>query len=183
MGRAVLISIRPEWTCKIISRVKTIEVRKSRPKKLNSPFKCYIYQCLPKYGDWNDRDGHVIGEFVCDVIYEIDAERGKTLGEAVKGIPAYRLLRDACLTAYDLLDYLSAGENSTLEYRTGYGWHISDLWLYDQPKKLSDFKRWNRTEDNSPCAHVKFLYEPCESCKECNLTRPPQSWCYVEDMT
>lgn len=185
MGKAVLISIRPKWCYLIASRTKTIEVRKTKPK-IDTPFKCYIYQTLPKSGDWNERDGHVIGEFVCDDIYEIDAERGKTLGEAVKGIAAYRLLRDACLTAYDLLDYLSAGENSTLEYRTGYGWHISDLWLYDQPKKLSEF--------NGICSKKALTDCECESCKRlletgighCPLDwikNAPQSWRYVEELT
>lgn len=53
---------------------------------------------------------------------------------------------------------------------------------YKEPRALSDFKRANRTEENSPCAHTKWLYEPCETCKECNLKRPPQSWCYVEEI-
>ena len=63
-----------------------------------------------------------------------------------------------------------------------YGWRISNLKIYDKPKELNEFKRYNRTEENSPCAHVKWLYEPCDKCKECNLKRPPQSWCYVEEI-
>ena len=43
MSKAVLISIRPEWCKKILAGVKTIEVRKTRPK-IETPFKCYIYQ-------------------------------------------------------------------------------------------------------------------------------------------
>ena len=42
MAKAVLISIRPEWVNKIISREKTVEVRKTRPN-LGTPFKVYIY--------------------------------------------------------------------------------------------------------------------------------------------
>lgn len=43
MSKAVMLSIRPEWCEKIASGEKTIEVRKTRPKKLKNPFKCYIY--------------------------------------------------------------------------------------------------------------------------------------------
>ena len=60
MSKAVLISIRPEWGEKIINGRKTIEVRKTRPK-MNPPFKCYIYRSV---------QGGVIGEFVCDDIFE-----------------------------------------------------------------------------------------------------------------
>ena len=58
--KAVLISIRPEWCKKIINGQKTIEVRKTRPK-MDTPFKCYIYRSV---------QGGVIGEFVCDDIFE-----------------------------------------------------------------------------------------------------------------
>ena len=47
-----------------------------------------------------------------------------------------------------------------------YGWHISDLKIYDQPKQLSEFKGLRKT---------KFGYAPVE------IKRPPQSWCYVEE--
>lgn len=41
--KSVLISIKPKW-CELIARgKKTVEVRKTRPK-LETPFKCYIYQ-------------------------------------------------------------------------------------------------------------------------------------------
>lgn len=54
--------------------------------------------------------------------------------------------------------------------------------LYKTPIPVTEFKRWNRNEENAPCAHTKALFEPCETCKACNLVRPPQSWCYVEDL-
>lgn len=47
MSKAVFISIRPKWCERIVSGMKTIEVRKTRPK-MNTPFKCYIYCPLAK---------------------------------------------------------------------------------------------------------------------------------------
>ena len=50
----------------------------------------------------------------------------------------------------ELLDYL--GDHN------GYGWHISDLVIYDHPRKLSEF----------------YCHKP--------LVRPPMDWCYVEEL-
>ena len=47
--KSVLISIRPQWCEKIASGEKTIEVRKTAPKKV--PFKCYIYMTQGTYKD------------------------------------------------------------------------------------------------------------------------------------
>ncbi len=45
--KAVLLSIQPKWCGLIASGKKTIEVRKTRPK-IETPFKCYIYQSRDK---------------------------------------------------------------------------------------------------------------------------------------
>lgn len=75
MSKAVLLSVRPNW-CKLIwAGMKTVEVRKTRPK-LETPFKVYIY-CSGNSG-WLMRspkglrkmDRRVIGEFVCDEVYK-----------------------------------------------------------------------------------------------------------------
>ena len=73
--KSVLISIQPKW-CDLIARgEKTLEVRKTRPK-IDTPFKCYMY-CTKSQKGWfwlNSpdirRDGVVIGEFICDRIYQ-----------------------------------------------------------------------------------------------------------------
>ena len=94
MSKAVMLSIRPKWCEKIASGEKTIEVRKTRPK-LRTPFKCYIYctsgrpdlnipispeRLMEDYLDTGSMkslncplgNGKVIGEFVCDRIYELE---------------------------------------------------------------------------------------------------------------
>ena len=173
MEKAVMLSIRPKWVEKIASGEKTIEVRKTRPK-LETPFKCYIYCTLPKYPheDFIATDypipqfyggGKVIGEFICDRIYEL-----APLNHAPDDVE-----KQACLTREEIVNYLKG---------TGYGWHISDLRIYDQTRELTEFRRLC---PNDLC---------CESCAmysnnggTCNngalpLRRPPQSWCYVEAM-
>lgn len=80
MSRAILISIRPKWCELIASGKKTIEVRKTRPK-IDTPFRCYIYETrgYERVGNENlnciiggSGRGKVIGEFVCDKIKRID---------------------------------------------------------------------------------------------------------------
>ena len=79
--KAVLLSIQPVWCSKIVLKEKTVEVRKTKPEGVKPPFKCYIYctkeqskmgwlRIVPGRG-WQRLDGTVIGEFVCDKIWEL----------------------------------------------------------------------------------------------------------------
>lgn len=180
--KAVLISIQPKWCELIASGKKTVEVRKTKPK-LETPFKCYIYCsekdydkifCIDKFMHKVFLDGNgkqkVIGEFVCDRIQEITYTQIYNFGR----------YRDVCeaetrLDFYALDDYL--------KQKNGYGWHITDLVIYDKPKELSEF--------STPCKMKELLCGICDYAVhgmdgdliDCNtsLTRPPQSWCYVEE--
>ncbi len=149
MSQAVLMSIHPEWVWKIFHEEKRVEMRKTRPN-LEPPFKVYVYQTLPKWGDWNEQDGHVVGEFVCNTITKY---------------PDF----DCCVA--NTLETLAMMERAEMrKYANGktlYGWHISDLVIYDKPKELSEFKHWQ--EDG-----MRVWMEP--------VTRPPRSWMYVEEL-
>lgn len=161
---AVLISIRPEWVEKILAREKTLEVRKNRPN-MGTPFKCYIYETQGRTETpWIDEDGHtifkgrgqVIGEFVCDRIAPIvPATEPYGIYDVDDQFVAQTGLANGALWDY--------GKGATL-----YGWHISELKVYDTPKLLSKFDGLRKT---------KFGYAPVE------IKRPPQSWCYVEEDT
>lgn len=168
--KEVLISIQPKWCELIANGTKTVEVRKTKPK-LNTPFKCYIYQTVG--GRTNTVDilennlGKVIGEFVCDEILQFNHDDYNS--------PAYDISDDdlnrTCLFQEDLYRYASG--------KTLYGWHISGLVIYDKPKELSEFKKINRE-----CwyADLGLAKRDCSKCKDenCLVSRPPQSWCYVE---
>jgi predicted transcriptional regulator len=165
--KAVLISIQPKWCEKIASGEKTIEVRKTKPN-LETPFKCYIY-CTIGNGVKGDylvpsgiQCGKVIGEFVCDRID--DYKYRLTTYEETLWKSRYiskEELAKTCLSIGEINDYLN-GKN-------GYGLHISDLKIYDKPKELSEFK------------HDMILHTRFNGYKE-PITRPPQSWCYVEEL-
>ena len=170
--KSILLSIKPKYVELIASGQKTIEVRKTAPKEV--PFKAYIYCTKEKkqddiiwagiFGDRGKWNGRVIGEFICNNASELDYVYYWNNG--------YEFA--TCLTYRQVADY---GKGKTL-----YGWHISDLKIYDKPKELSEFSR--------PCSYSGL----CFSCKRtsfkkdgnllCNtkITRPPQSWMYVEDL-
>lgn len=190
--KSVLISTRPNWCEKICRKIgeengipvylKPVEVRKSAPKGV--PFNAYLY-CTNGRFDITDIDvatsesvrvvsegrGKVIGEFVCDKVDKIVlTARGYTINNDI----AYtnKVARESCLYFDDLQKYL--GEN------VGYAWHISELKIYDKPKELSEFKKVCPMK-NSDCAKCEFYSDYSGSCTNW-VTRPPQSWCYVEEL-
>ena len=85
----------------------------------------------------------------------------------VEGRPERELntiARASCLDYMDMLGYLGTDKD-------GYAWHISDLKIYDNPKKLSEF-----------CSYDARIYigENGLPMPTHAITRPPQSWCYVK---
>ena len=116
-------------------------------------------------------NGKVIGEFVCKAILPISITYSDTNSRI-----ALREFPYTCLTDKEIMDYLG---NS----KTGYGWHISDLIIYDKPKDLSDFYKpcvYGEESDVSCFLCDKSGYRP-DMLIDCfnKVTRPPQSWCYV----
>ncbi len=121
--KAVLQSIRPKWTEKILKGIKTKELRKSKPSHIEYPFKVYMYETKPGAGA-------VIGEYTCE-----GTETSERPEHFVDG---------SCVPLEDIKVYMGKGKIS--------GWDISNVILYSKPEPLSNF----------------------------GLSRPPQSWCYVE---
>lgn len=178
--KSILISIQPKWCELIASGKKTIEVRKTRPK-IETPFKVYVYETKGKTKYWSqpmpipytEGRGKVIGSFVCDRIREIIplGLRGFKLGA--------EWLKEMCLSKEQLDEY---GGLKTL-----YSWHITEPKLFDKPRALGEFRKpCNHINDCCTCKEAEFQYDGDELrgliCKrEIPLTRPPQSWCYVEE--
>ena len=194
MSKSVLISIKPKYCELIASGKKTIEVRKTKPK-LDTPFKCYIYctkgelltrsnnngkiyvASSPKYQKALERNGNitlsgkVIGEFVCDEIKEIRADN-------LVALYFNNPTENTCLNDLEMRQYAN-GKNLFL-------WHISNLLIYDKPKELSDFRKpciYGEESDVSCFLCDKSGYRP-DMHIDCfnEVTRPPQSWYYVEEL-
>lgn len=194
MGKAVLLSIKPKYCELIASGKKTIEVRKTRPKMIDVPFKGYIYCTKPKKyykisscmmatdenlylsngkikmsdgfefwadgGEYERLNGKVIGEFLCDEIKEIRADN---LVALYFNNPSEK----TCLNDLEMRQYAN-GKNLFL-------WHISNLVIYDKPKELGEFRK-------SIDCHRGLQRDNCDGCWDCQITRAPQSWGYVEEL-
>jgi hypothetical protein len=193
--KAVLISIQPYWVFLIIAKImgwnigkeKTFEVRKNYPKaeNWNKVAKIYCskdkrsFSKIPKeYQPFMERLlGKVIGEFVCDTVLPISVKYSNPNHHL-----ANREFPLTCLTDKQIMDYLGNGKE-------GYGWHISDLKIYDKPKSLKSFQKpcvctdEYEGEEYHNCLCCDFAGDSDYGIVACNrpITRPPQSWCYVEE--
>ena len=172
--KSILMSIQPKWVEKIINGEKTIEVRKTAPKEV--PFKVYVYCTgvknlnLTEYikifratgGAIDYWHGKVVAEFVCDKVDTIPVD-----SEAFAAIS-----KPACLTIDELIEYCSGKDM--------YGLHISALKVYDKPRELGEFRSVCKYANQSSCA--KCYPDNCKQCPWNVVTRPPQSWQYVEEV-
>lgn len=211
---AIILACSPAECEKIVNGDMSILVRKKVPKE--TPFKVYIYcaksdkYLLDRDSDgsmfcWDKKSHHypfkyekdheelfngkVIGSFVCD---EVDKWECKNRLEILESFPIWRAsymlfvddLEKTCLTYDDLWDY---GNGKPL-----YGWHISDLKIYDKPKELSEFracnfKSMNGTDvcGNYDCKYYQdsgsYMIPPSCAKNGCRVTRPPQNYIYVEE--
>ena len=154
--------------------------------------------------------GRVIGEFVCTWIQEYESEFvDDDCREAIASIdrdedgdatgffewtnesdiPYIKtdFFKKCCVGYEDLKKYIGLG------FVTFYGWHISNLIIYDKPKELNEFRTLCKYRNNDgscqyrkvDCDCVRFDFNPDCSVNfaECCdfMIRPPQSWCYVEE--
>lgn len=217
--KAVLISIKPKYCELIANGKKTVEVRKKKPKidtpfkcyiYCTKPSKTHQTICGSmvlnddelyrhptggiKYGNSielmvcnedeyskdNFLNGKVIGEFVCDNISVFENKGG---GYLVNGdiSTTISVQAQSCLTDYQFRKY--AGEKSC------YGWHISDLVIYDKPKELNEFYKKCDNGCGNNCEHWKYVRVnadefdmDCDCAELLPITCPPQSWCYIEEL-
>ena len=201
--KSVLISIQPKWCELIASEKKTVEVRKTKPK-LETPFKVYIYCTKDKwqhlvqmpdksyriyngkeYGKYDkslifggEANGKVIGEFVCDRIFAADCD---CVAPFDKNTKAY-IDKESCISKAEFVKYT--------KMRLAFGWHISNLKIYDKPKELGEFYKedfdevlsnWEDLFSIGIPSGCSVEYPPEPKREDYIIKRPPQSWCYVED--
>lgn len=204
--KTIMISVQPQWVEKILNGEKTIEIRKTMPSR-ELPIKVYIYctkdkkqklafhETLQRYGIYPINNtcclnGKVVAEFTLNKVSQFDYGGLKFFDMKDQ------LLKNACLNDEELCNYI--------QDKVGYAWHIDDLKIYDTPKELSEFKTtpycFNvkniefkenafgeyvpQYHENSFCKVCKYYDGDWGDCKKSfkPLTRPPQSWCYVEEL-
>lgn len=145
----ILVSIKPYYYYLIAEGIKKIEVRKSALKNLPQDIAFYMskdeksFAKIPKefQEKYRKHFGKVGMRVICDKVYEY------TFSHYEAEYRVTHVEQEAmCLNQPELIQY---GKGETL-----YGWHISDLKIYDKPLSL----------------------------KELGVNRPPQSWQYVKEL-
>lgn len=191
----ILASLKPYYYYLIGERKKTIEVRKSALKNLPQYIVFYMskdeksFAKIPKefQKKYRKHFGKIGMKVVCDKVDEYNFHEGLTEFNSM-GLPwrtygSYLIFADEyksmCLSYDEVKDY---GKGKTL-----YGWHISDLKIYDKPRELSEF--FTIADKGDCCCGCMWNAIPLEEmpCRICTrerkyLYRPPQSYMYVENV-
>lgn len=176
----ILASLKPYYYYLIGEKIKTLEIRKSDLKNLPQDILFYMskdkksFAKIPKkfQEKYRKHFGKVGIEFICKDVILLEFQKF-TLYDTYINLEKY--LKEMCLSSRQVFEY---GRGKTL-----YGWHISNLKVYDEPKELSEF--WGRK--NCLAADTVECWNCFATCLEINgrhyrpLSRPPQSWCYVEE--
>jgi len=186
--KAVMKSVSPRICEKVANGDCTVLVSKTAPK-CGVPFKGYIYATKGTQGnslliskdgrhaiigdyrnafncdvdgnvDWNIGNEHVIGEFVCDKIIEWQYNHDHKYyvdypNDCTSYFPYLKCHSEATDLKCSELEKLGKGKPL-------YGWRISDLKIYDEPKQVSDFFK--------PCPDPYHYYR---ACKYGIITIPP----------
>lgn len=169
----ILASIKPYYYYLIAEGEKKIEVRKSALKNLPQDIAFYMskdeksFAKIPKefQEKYRKHFGKIGMRVVCDKVYEY------TFSHYEAEYRVTHVEQEAmCLNQPELIRY---GKGNTL-----YGWHISDLKIYDKPRELSEFKiSCNRKNLCYSCN--RFTGKPWDICNN-TITRPPQSYMFVK---
>ena len=182
--KSVLRSAKPYWIYQILIGRKKVEVGKDFPtsRDWNKTVEMYCSSDMQSFNripradrEWMRKYlSKIACRFVCD---EMTKARADTLLQAY----AHNNPEETCMSDYELYEY---AEGKPLRF-----WHISDLRIYDKPKELWEFKIKKK------CKHAPYFGICSVSCGiaengDCdgreytsNLTRAPQSWCYVEELS
>lgn len=191
---------------------KSMELRKSVPKKLPfkvymymtaTKDRCDLWEYITAYqndkGDILNGSQKVIGEFICDKVDKFEAEFSNNGGheeicqvwlydgEEIHSIETGNWLEDPSdcylcdrsrLSYEEIRKYI--GVKQPHDIAVFYGLHISNLKIYDEPKGIYEFLNYKK---HKACERKGCFSEQCFLCDKISIvTRPPQSWQYVEDL-
>ena len=182
----ILASIKPYYYYLIAEEKKKIEVRKMALKNLPQDIAFYMskdeksFAKIPKefQEKYRKHFGKIGMRIVCDEVEEFHewelSPQGKFADFERERLENF--LTAACLSEEEVVRY----RENLPYFKPLYGWHISDLKIYDKPKPIMQFYK--------PCpikiknCPVCELYSTYTGCCMNNIDRPPQSYMFVEDV-
>ena len=156
--KSILISIKPKWCELMASGKKTIEVRKTRPI-CAVPFKCYIYCTKDKGISFWTGKRYAYADDRSHNLFDV-CGNGKVIGEFI-----CNKIDRLTICGYD---------NKNLELRR-----------VDKNFAAYDLMAFGKTHCNQKnCVYCLYMgIDGICDVKDIGqpMTRPPQSWCYVEE--
>ena len=180
----VLASLKPYYYYLIGEKIKTLEIRKSDLKNLPQDVLFYMskdeksFAKIPKefQEKYRKHFGKVGIEFTCDKSICLDYYPQDYTG--MPGKFSEMICKESCLSYNEIMAYKKE--------KLAYGWYISNLKVYGEPKELSEFYR--------PCSYKGICYscnrfrpngtsndKPNDFCDGA-IIRPPQSYMFVEEV-
>ena len=174
--KSVIASLKPYFYYLVGEGIKKIEVRKSEPKADDWNRETYFYMSkdeksfakIPKelQEKYRKHFGKVGMHIVCDEVYEwkYDYCDGVDIDDD--------LILDTCLDRQDINIYAKG--------KTLYGWHISDLKIYDKAEELSKFRKW--CHGIGKCSNCLDNVYWGGNCDGGVIEKAPQSWGYCEEL-
>ena len=182
----ILASLKPYYYYLIGERKKTIEVRKTALKNLPQDIAFYMskdeksFAKIPKkfQEKYRKHFGKIGMRVVCDEVEEFHewelSQQGKFVDFERERLENF--LTAACLSEEEVVRY----RENLPYFKPLYGWHISDLKIYDKPKPIMQFyKPCPIKIKNCPVCEFYSTYTGC--CMN-NIDRPPQSYMFVEEV-
>ena len=182
----ILASLKPYYYYLIAEEKKKIEVRKTALKNLPQDIAFYMskdeksFAKIPKefQEKYRKHFGKIGMRVVCDEVEEFHewelSPQGKFADFERERLENF--LTAACLSEEEVVRY----RENLPYFKPLYGWHISDLKIYDKPKPIMQFYK--------PCpikiknCPVCELYSTYTGCCMNNIDRPPQSYMFVEEV-
>ena len=211
MSKSILISIQPKWVEKILNGEKTIEIRKTMPKcelpckvyvymtKKRNFFMAnrkgeeiwfgdglrYDKTEIVKFPKCDVQYWHLLGKVVaCFMLKRIDTIEICDPDILINGKQCKQanLQKECQVSIDDIMSYIGYGDDHDgwgRDWDKGYLWHIEDLKIYDKPKLLQEF--FKPCDGCDKLGTNRCTDETSSDCRAKVITRPPQSWCYVEE--
>jgi len=208
MGKALLLSIQPEWVEKILNKNKRYEIRKKIPADYRGWVYIYCtkdsnkrYQ-LAKYKDtfafgvksneeiignkYQTINGKVVARFWCDKIETIRRySESDGYGEDACYCFDYWDTRRLPQAGLDVQNGSCLTARQLTEYANGkkelYAIHISKLEIFDKPKELNEFKVYKHIKTFNNLSWLE-KGEHLDFGINKPLTKAPQNYCYVEEL-
>lgn len=198
--KAVLRSIEPYFLYLVLTRQKNIEIAKEKPTRPDWNHDIYLYckqdtvslSKVPKEHQALIKMffGKVACKFDCDEIIEFysNDKPDYELDFVMNDETIHKISIDNFSASHNFIFFEEESGMTKAEIRDyigdkkGYGYHISQLEVFGEPKELSAFKR----VCNGDCYNCKYAIWKTDNCSDeskvfgCQEIPAPQSWCYVE---